>query len=516
MSKNLKFVSITLNNNLTIRLDTEKWTYLTRDLFGRKPEKWLQHIVLDDLQPAQDFAFVKITEHVIAKSVVKGWQGELLRFVEHLSQMPHCLFLHENILAKGFDLCARRRVERLQLHEGRSGRPFWVDDRGLQRDLDEDRFTDVLDYVEGEVTERTLLKLYYARRAEAQDVGQQLGYDPFEEGTPVGSPRVRFVPCYLDTVLRHVPTSQTVDAALDPVIQQAVSEMCALTESLLTVPGVRLAPYRFNYQIEEVVGAYLDDPESHLDQLRLFVPANLATKLQAERLLDLIRSYCSGIGLSDVSVHKRETASGIHFGFRFHSGPATLAKLDGILSEFHRLVDIAAFAPEVAKAGLVAAGIAEVKADELVTLITTEWPRIQLDLEFAQKRRVLDLEKKARERIIGGTSITLPDEDREAISSRLAAGIVSLVNPGTVNIYIGKSERDPEVKRLQDLIDSNSEGSERAALSADLETIIDSEVPRAEKLSSYQRLKRFWERTSKAVEGFTAEVIARYIDLKMG
>ncbi|MEQ1822047.1 MAG: hypothetical protein ABL949_06040 [Fimbriimonadaceae bacterium] len=299
-----------------------------------------------------------------------------------------------------------------------------------------------------------------------------------------------------------------------PKIREALIELVQYIRSM----DLNIRPYQMRYDAVSVIASFIQDPEDFGDVIRIFIPRSLASRRELERLIELVREYCSQIGLSGITVSRQDTATGAHFTFSggLASG-STLASIEVIFREFGNFLSLCTAEPKDAKTALVTAGVDPTIAGDLVDLVSKEGRRLKLDLAYTKEKGELDIKYKATESLFG----------LEAESSTVGQQISPLtqvVYSGTINLITQVGDRamaivTGDVANVQgDLvrfISDNSEGMEQMALVADSAAIADPEVASPEKVSAYNRIKRFLGKHSDKFEDVAIKVFLKWMEDKI-
>lgn len=317
----------------------------------------------------------------------------------------------------------------------------------------------------------------------------------------------------LDAAKRPLFELRASKYGIEEPIQLTMQRFESLVNSLRS-SEYAILPYYHTEQVTNFTNDFIEGSLMDRESIRFFVPQNILGKHELERFVDLVRDYCSGLGLSDISISRNDTALGTHFKFKIALGVSSgLVRLEDIFGQFNLLLNECIRNPIAAAEALSRAGISKERADALCTRLAREGARLQLDVEYYFRSKVLEIEHEARRIIIGG-----PDE-----SLQFPGGTsLTQITIGTLNLvgssFISNSGDDPQSRVISDfksLISDRATGVELAALNADIVALEDEEIPGGERLSAYARLKRFVARHADKIEDIAVKTFIAWLESRI-
>jgi hypothetical protein len=319
-----------------------------------------------------------------------------------------------------------------------------------------------------------------------------------------------------------------------------LAEMARLVRKLAG-SNLQLVPYSTTRGMIASAQTFLREGAEGLI-MRLYLPNEKLWGEELDRLLTLFQDYLVRVGGMAIRLSQTRTQHGTSFNFYSHDQSLTKGTFSSELAGFNDFLSTCMQDPDKAEAILRAAQIPDATVRDIVTRYSRDARRIVLDMNYARKRAIDDVEYRLKSELLDIASFqgandlaqqiiyqSLPNVNQQGLLTNFASfptapaltvNTVQINNAqfiasaqgiiaGVINGNITYNEHD---NKLIDLIDRLTDSIESVELKSALDELKDTTAPATERQSCWQKLQGFVRKHSGKIEDITVKVLSSYLE----
>lgn len=379
----------------------------------------------------------------------------------------------------------------------------------------------------GKITSTTCL--YFARE-DYKQVTQKL----FEKVSQ--KPNLFFM---FEGLMARKEEIESQDDLSEPYVTDLPSEeVLDTTNDLIERYELNVLPYITRAEVTISAQSFIEHVEENLI-FRVYLPAGHIWEHEIDRVIVLFRDYLSKLSKKSVRLDQVRTNNGVIYAFHSDGRPEK-ATLASDFNEFKDFLDICVREPSKAEAILKGKGINSPEIDDILTRYSKEARRIQIDLKHSRESKLLAVKHKLESELIdflptdfddralsqivdsiipqptGVASInTLPSTieppTNTSISLNVNQQFINKVQGVVSHAISGNITYSPEEKDILRLIDQHGQ-NKNAELVSSLNELKDPSVPKSDRVTAKQRLKKFLAGCSNKVGDMAFSILQKYLE----